>query len=130
MYYNPETKEQKNLNDLKIMFNSSIPDTIEQINGWYLLYTQDISISNTQRKVLGDIQLIDGHYTQTYKIEDIPQEEIDLIEKRNKKIELERELERYNYVYVEIVLGLATKEDYKEEIDNIARIHNELFALE
>lgn len=130
MYYNPETKEQKNLNDLKIMFNSSIPDTIEQINGWYLLYNQDISISNTQRKVLGDIQLIDGHYTQTYKIEDIPQEEINLIEKRNKKIELERELERYNYVYVEIVLGLATKEDYKEEIENIARIHNELFALE
>lgn len=130
MYYNPTTKEKKYLDDLKVLFNASIPNDIEEINGWYLIVDKPSNVQENQRLVRGEIELIDGKYTQQYIVEDIPEEEITARKNNIKRNELERELEQYKYVETEIVLGLATKEDYKEEIENIARIHNELFALE
>ena len=111
MYYNPTTKEKKYLDDLKVLFNASIPNDIEEINGWYLIIDEPSNVQENQRLVRGEIEFIDSKYIQQYIVEDIPEEEITARKNNIKRNELERELEQYKYVETEIILGLATKED-------------------
>lgn len=77
-YYNPITKEKKSRDALKLQYNISFPQDLEvfqvEDQEWYFLH-QGVypDFYNGQTVVPSSIELIDGHYTQTYDVIGEPQ---------------------------------------------------------
>ena len=77
-YYNPNTKEKKSRDALKLQYNTSFPQDLEVFQAedqeWHLLH-QGVypDFYNGQTVVPSNIELIDGHYTQTYDVIGEPQ---------------------------------------------------------
>lgn len=69
MYYNPNTKEEKNISELASLYNSSFPRNIERINDeWFKLYVQEKPQQEDGYKIEpGEIALVDGKYVKTWK---------------------------------------------------------------
>lgn len=77
MYYNPESGEKLSRNDLCVLTNISIPEGTEELSGWYkLTYAampeQDSAFIIEQ----GPVELVDGHYVQTWVQTPRPPEEV------------------------------------------------------
>ena len=73
MYYNPETREKLDRRQLKALLNMSFPEGEEQVEGWYLLRNGEAPETVYGEHVVpGDIELIDGHYVQTYEVAGVP----------------------------------------------------------
>ena len=81
-YYNPTTNAKKSHRDLCDFFNASIPSFLDEYEGWYkLVNAVRPKVEVYQTIKTNEIpELIDGKYTITYSVEDIPIETI-----RNKK---------------------------------------------
>ena len=70
---------------------------------------------------------------KAYKVVQLPeksQEEIDEENRQLRIIEIKERLAQLSYVSEEIILGLAVRDDYLNEIEEIASLHNELTLLE
>ena len=90
MYYNPETKQIKSLDELKKILNACIPFSTKEINGWYLLYRDYPEYDYTKQKLEKDeIVKNDDIYIQTYKVVDLSKSEIlqEAKKERNKLVE-------------------------------------------
>lgn len=83
MYYNPETQEKKSLMELKALLHASIPYNAELVNGWYLLHNGAAPATEYGQSIAPDtVELIDGKYTQTFKVVGTPQEPEETVEDR------------------------------------------------
>ena len=77
-YFNPNTQEKKSRDELKLLYNISFPEDLELLEmdnqKWHLLH-QGVypDFYNGQTVVPSTIELIDGHYTQTYDVIGEPQ---------------------------------------------------------
>lgn len=70
---------------------------------------------------------------KAYKVVALPeksQEEIDIEDNKLRIIQIKERLSELSYVSEEITLGLAVREDYLDEIEEIASLHNQLVILE
>lgn len=77
MYYNPETKETISQDDLKRLLNASIPDSIEEVNGWHFVHNGSSPDMQPGQSIVPDeIVLRDGIYVQTYKIVDASEQPV------------------------------------------------------
>ena len=68
-----------------------------------------------------------------YKVVALPEkskEELNMEARMLRVVEIKERLAELSYVSEEIVLGLAVREDYLEEIEEIAYLHNELTMLQ
>lgn len=77
-YYNPNTKEEKNIYELASLYNSSFPRNIERINDeWFKLYVQEKPQQDDGYKIEpGEVALVDGKYVKTWKKAPLTAEEI------------------------------------------------------
>lgn len=67
MYYNPETQEKISRRELCTRLNSSIPEGAEEVSGWYNLTQADMPEYDPAFTIeQGPVDLIDGHYVQTW----------------------------------------------------------------
>ena len=67
MYYNPETQEKISRRELCTMLNASIPEGAEEVSGWYNLTQSDMPEYDPAFTIeQGAVELIDGHYVQTW----------------------------------------------------------------
>ena len=67
MYYNPESGEKLSRKDLCVLTNISIPEGTEELSGWYKLTYADMPEQDPAFIVeQGPVELVDGHYVQTY----------------------------------------------------------------
>lgn len=74
MYYNPDTKETKTLDEIKALLHSSIPEGTESIKNWHLI-DQALaypSLEPDQFAVPSTIEERDGKYVQTYSVREHP----------------------------------------------------------
>lgn len=78
MYYNPNTKEEKNIYELATLYNSSFPRNIERINDeWFKLYVQEKPQQEDGYKIeCGEVALVDGNYVKTWKKVPLTAEEL------------------------------------------------------
>ena len=68
-----------------------------------------------------------------YEVVTLPEpsaEEVAAAERAQRRAELQSQLAALSYVSEEIALGLATRDDYADEIETIASIHNQLAMLD
>lgn len=80
MYYNPETKEIKDHAALRKLLNASFRRDVEQVGDWYLLHNQSLGdIPSGAMAVPGPVEFIDGHYVQTYTIEEAPTPDMEIV---------------------------------------------------
>lgn len=67
MYYNPESGEKLSRKDLCVLINTSIPEDTEEISGWYKLTYADMPEQDFAFIIeQGPVELVDGHYVQTW----------------------------------------------------------------
>ena len=64
-----------------------------------------------------------------YLVVELPEKTEDEL-KEEEIVQLKQRLDELSYVSEEISLGLATKEDYSSEIEEIALIHNKLYMYQ
>ena len=78
VYYNPSTKEEKNIYELATLYNSSFPRNIERINDeWFKLYVQEKPQQEDGYKIeCGEVALVDGNYVKTWKKVPLTAEEL------------------------------------------------------
>ena len=68
-FYNPDTKEIISLIDLSRKFNASIPEGLEEINGYFKLFQASYPEHGTYDTVVTDkIRKKNGRYYQNYKV--------------------------------------------------------------
>ena len=92
MYYNPNTQESLSLIEVRKLLNASIPHGTEVVGEWYFIHDAERPVITDKQRVVPDaIVLIDGFYTQTWKVEDIPAEEITAREKAETARQAEEE---------------------------------------
>ena len=74
MYYNPDTKETKTLDEIKAILHSSIPEGTESIESWHLIDQASAypSLEPDQYAVPVAIEERDGRYVQTYSVKERP----------------------------------------------------------
>ena len=67
MYYNPESGEKLSRKDLCVLTNISIPEGTEELSGWYKLTYADMPEQSSAFIIeQGPVELVDGHYVQTW----------------------------------------------------------------
>ena len=67
MYYNPESGEKLSRKDLCVLINTSIPEDTEELSGWYTLTYADMPEQDSAYIIeQGPVELVDGHYVQTW----------------------------------------------------------------
>ena len=67
MYYNPETQEKISRRELCTLLNASIPEDAGEVSGWYNLTQADMPEYDPAFTIeQGSVELIDGHYVQTW----------------------------------------------------------------
>lgn len=67
MYYNPESGEKLSRKDLCVLINTSIPEDTEELFGWYKLAYADMPEQDSAFIIeQGPVELVDGHYVQTW----------------------------------------------------------------
>ena len=71
MYYNPQSKEIMEADELKCFLNASFPENEEVVLDWNLIHDDFPEISSSQSAIPDKIEEIDGKYFQTYKIVEI-----------------------------------------------------------
>lgn len=78
VYYNPNTKEEKNIYELATLYNSSFPQNIEKINDeWFKLSVQEKPQQEDGYKIEpGEVALVDGKYVKTWKKVPLTAEEL------------------------------------------------------
>lgn len=77
MYYNPESGEKLSRKDLCILTNISIPEGTEELSGWYKLTYADMPEQSSAFIIeQGPVELVDGHYVQTWVQTPRPPEEV------------------------------------------------------
>ena len=77
MYYNPESGEKLSRKDLCILTNISIPEGTEELSGWYKLTYADMPEQDSAFIIeQGPVELVDGHYVQTWVQTPRPPEEV------------------------------------------------------
>lgn len=77
MYYNPESGEKLSRKDLCILTNISIPEGTEELSGWYKLTYADMPEQESAFIIeQGPVELVDGHYVQTWVQTPRPPEEV------------------------------------------------------
>ena len=73
MYYNPNTKEKLYRDELKNLLHASFPVNAEEVQGWFLLQNGPAPATEYGQSIAPDaIELIDGHYVQTYVVTGTP----------------------------------------------------------
>lgn len=88
MYYNPSTQEKKSRMELKALLHASIPSGLEQVGDWYLLHNGTAPATEYGQSIAPDtVELIDGKYTQTFKVVGTPQTPEETVEDRLTNIE-------------------------------------------
>lgn len=82
-YFNPTTKERISHKQLCDKFNASIPVSLEEYEGWFKLVYGNRPKSESYQTVNqnSEPELVDGKWTITYSVENLPLETI-----RNKKM--------------------------------------------
>ena len=82
-YFNPVTKERISHKQLCDKFNASIPASIEEYEGWFKLVYGNRPNSESYQTVNqnSEPELVDGKWTITYSVENLPLEVI-----RNRKM--------------------------------------------
>lgn len=74
MYYNPETKETVELDELRRKLNASIPEGAEEAGGWHLVHSGEAPTAGENETAVPDeIVEQDGIYVQTYRIVENPE---------------------------------------------------------
>lgn len=77
MYYNPESGEKLSRKDLCVLTNISIPEGTEELSGWYKLTYADMPEQDSAFIIeQGPVELVDGHYVQTWVQTPRPPEEV------------------------------------------------------
>lgn len=77
MYYNPESGEKLSRKDLCVLTNISIPEGTEELSGWYKLTYADMPEQDSAFIIeQGPVELVDGHYVQTWVQTPRPPEDI------------------------------------------------------
>ena len=88
MYYNPTTQEKLTRDELKRHLNMSFPIQQESIEGWFLIHNDSIpNISNGQTLTPSTIELVNGHYVQTYTVSGSAQAPSITLEERIQELE-------------------------------------------
>ena len=73
MYYNPQSNEIIEDNELKCLLNASFPENEEQVMDWYLIHDDVPKINPNETAIPDKIALKNGKYVQTYRIEKFDQ---------------------------------------------------------
>ena len=78
LYFNPSTRTEKTFNEVCSLYNTSFPiGTAIIANTWYKIHEQDFPVAEKgYRFEKGDVQLIDGVYTRTWKKIPLTEEEL------------------------------------------------------
>lgn len=78
LYFNPSTSTEKTFNEVCSLYNTSFPiGTAIIANTWYKIHAQDFPVAEKgYRFEKGDVQLIDGVYTRTWKKIPLTEEEL------------------------------------------------------
>ena len=78
LYFNPSTSTEKTFNEVCSLYNTSFPiGTAIIANTWYKIHEQDFHVAEKgYRFEKGDVQLIDGVYTRTWKKIPLTEEEL------------------------------------------------------
>lgn len=88
MYYNPESGEKLSRKDLCVLINTSIPEDTEEISGWYKLTYADMPEQDSAFIIeQGSVELVEGHYVQTWIQTPRPPEEVAVEELEQAKTE-------------------------------------------
>jgi hypothetical protein len=83
MFYNPETKQFLDRQELSLKFNTSIPASLEEFEGWYKVYYGTKPSGNEFQSLHeSEIEIIDGHYTINYYLVDTSLDIVKHIKKR------------------------------------------------
>lgn len=99
MYYNPDTKETKSRDELKALFNASIPYDTEQVGeDWFLIVDGVQEYREGMNAFEDGLKLIDGKWTRTYRYEPKTDEELTQMAKNTRRSELDNLVVEYNGV--------------------------------
>lgn len=109
MYYNPETKATASREDLMVQFNASIPESIEEVNGWHLVDEQMLypSLEENQVAVPEGIELRDGIYARTYSVNEVQKPSAPVVES------LEAKYARLEQAFLDLAQMVSNLEDYR-----------------
>ena len=111
MYYNPETQKTASREELMVLFNASIPDSADEVNGWHLVDEEFLypALEPNQTAVPEGIELRDGKYVRTYSVKEIhsvphsaPVDE-----------SLEARYERLEQAFLDLAQMVSNLEDYR-----------------
>lgn len=111
MYYNPETKKTASKEELMVLFNASIPDTAEEVNGWLLVDEQAFYpvLQENQIAVPEGIEVRDGKCIRTYSIKDgIPSNPSSYSDES-----LEARYSRLEQAFLDLAQMVSNLEDYR-----------------
>lgn len=70
MYYNPQSTELMEDDELKRFLNVSFPNGEETVMDWHLLHYDAPKVDSNQIVIPDKIEMINGRYVQTYRIEE------------------------------------------------------------
>ena len=109
MYYNPETKATASREDLMVQFNASIPESIEEVNGWHLVDEQILypSLQENQIAVPEGIEFRDGIYARTYSVKEVQKPAAPVDES------LEAKYARLEQAFLDLAQMVSNLEDYR-----------------
>lgn len=99
MYYNPNTGQKKTRRELKNLLNASIPASAKKIgDDWFELKNAYLEDNEDFDIVEDEIKLIDGEWTQTYRYESKPAEDIERKAKQERSAAMANLVVEYNGV--------------------------------
>ena len=110
MYYNPETKDTASKEELMVLFNASIPDSAEEVNGWHLIDESILYpvLETNQIAVQEGIELHDGRYVRTYSVKDAPAPATAPVDES-----LEAKYARLEQAFLDLAQMVSNLEDYR-----------------
>lgn len=111
MYYNPETQKTASKEDLMVLFNASIPDAADEVNGWHLIDETTLYpvLESNQTAVQEGIELRDGRYVRTYSVKEVqPAPQSGTVDES-----LEARYERLEKAFLDLAQMVSNLEDYR-----------------
>ena len=111
MYYNPETQKTASKEDLMVLFNASIPDAADEVNGWHLIDETALYpvLEPNQTAVQEGIELRDGRYVRTYSVKEVqPAAHSEPVDES-----LEARYERLEKAFLDLAQMVSNLEDYR-----------------
>lgn len=130
-FYNPDTKEILSLTELSRRFNASIPEGLEEINGYFKLYPGTYPEHGPYDSVVADkIRKKNGKYYQNYKV--VP-EDIDSKRARLKsyvKKHLDESVQEKDYDSIENACSYAnsTNVQFAEEAQKAIKFRDDVWV--